>query len=317
MEARASSASGKQYPSSRRGLLKRIVSSWQVYLFLLPALIYYIVFHYAPMYGVQIAFKNYNATAGIWGSPFAGLTHFMRLLDSYQFMNILKNTVLLSVENLIFGFPIPIIFALLLNQITRPKIKKFIQTVSYAPYFISTVVIVAIILVFTYLQTGVVNNIIAALGFERIQFMAKTEWFRPLYIISGVWQNTGWDSIIYIAALSGISPELHEAAMLDGANKFQRIWHIDIPGILPTAVILFILRFGQLMRLGFEKAFLMQTNLNIDASEIISTYVYKMGVRQGQFSFAAATDLFNSVVNLVLIVSVNKLCRLLGREGLW
>ena len=317
MEAQASPTYGKRYSSSRRGLIKRIASCWQVYLFMLPALIYYIVFHYAPMYGVQIAFKNYNATAGIWGSQFAGLTHFRRLFNSYQFINILKNTVLLSVENLIFGFPIPIIFALLLNQITRPKIKKFIQTVSYAPYFISTVVIVAIIFVFTYLQTGVINNIISAFGFDRVQFMGKTEWFRPLYIISGVWQNTGWDSIIYIAALSGINPELHEAAMLDGANKFQRIWHIDIPGIMPTAVILFILRFGQLMRLGFEKAFLMQTNLNIDASEIISTYVYKMGVRQAQFSFASAADLFNSAVNLVLLVSVNKICRLLGREGLW
>ncbi len=309
-----------QPPAKKRGLAQRIFGNWQVYVFLLPALVYFAVFHYAPMYGVLIAFKDYTATNGIWGSKWAmpnALAHFEHLFNSYQFVTILKNTVLLSVENLVIGFPIPIIFALLLNQIVNQRAKKFVQTVSYAPFFISTVVIVAIIFVFTRLDSGIVNNLISATGNERIQFMGKAGWFRPLYIITEIWQRTGWDSIIYVAALISISPELHEAAMADGASKLQRIWHIDIPGIMPTAVVLFILRVGQLMRLGFEKAFLMQTTLNLDASEILSTYVYKMGIRQGQFSFAASADLFNSVINLALLIAVNKICKLLGEEGLW
>ena len=298
-------------------LSHRIFLNWQVYLFLLPALIYFAVFHYAPMYGVMIAFKNYNATAGIWGSQWAGFAHFQRLFRSPQFTSILQNTILLSVENLLIGFPIPIIFALLLNQLQNQKAKKIVQTVSYAPYFISTVVIVSIVFVFTFLQTGIVNNVIDLLGGERIQFMGDSKWFRPLYIITEVWQRTGWDSIIYVAALVNISSELHEAAMVDGASKLQRIWHIDIPGILPSVVILFILRAGQLMKLGFDKAFLMQTPLNMGTSEILSTYVYKIGIKQGQFSLASSADLFNAVINLVLILLVNKIARMMGEEGLW
>ena len=298
-------------------LSHRIFLNWQVYIFLLPALIYFAVFHYAPMYGVLIAFKNYNATAGIWGSQWAGFAHFQRLFRSPQFTSILQNTILLSIENLLIGFPIPIIFALLLNQLQNQKAKKFVQTVSYAPYFISTVVIVSIVFVFTFLQTGIVNNVIDSLGGERIQFMGDSKWFRPLYIITEIWQRTGWDSIIYVAALVNISSELHEAAMVDGASKIQRIWHIDIPGILPSVVILFILRAGQLMKLGFDKAFLMQTPLNIGTSEIISTYVYKIGIKQGQFSLASSADLFNAVINLALILLVNKIARMMGEEGLW
>ena len=300
-----------------RSLPRRMAAHWQVYLFLFPAILYFIVFHYAPMYGVLIAFKNYNASLGIWGSPWAGYSHFERLFRSYQFISILKNTILLSVENLLIGFPIPIIFALMLNQVKRARIKKAIQTISYAPYFISTVVIVAIIFVFTYVDTGVVNNLLAAAGFERIQFMGKASWFRPVYIFTEIWQRTGWDSIIYVAALINISPELHEAAMVDGANKLQRVIHIDIPGILPSAVVLFILKAGQLMKLGFEKAYLMQTTLNLESSEIISTYVYKVGVQQAQFSFASSAELFNSVVNLILIVGVNQICRMMGETSLW
>jgi putative aldouronate transport system permease protein len=304
----------------RKHILQRILTSWQAYMFLIPALVYFIIFHYAPMYGVLIAFKNYNATAGIWGSPWAGangLDHFTRLFTNYKFLTVLKNTVLLAVENLVIGFPIPIIFALLLNQVTRPGLKKVIQTISFAPYFISTVVIVAILFIFTRLDTGFANILLNLFGAEQIQFMGRADWFRPLYIFTEVWQRTGWDSIIYVAALVNISPELHEAAMADGANKLKRIWYIDIPGIMPTVVVLFILRAGQLMRMGFEKAYLMQTPLNLETSEIIATWVYTTGIRNAQFSFASAADLFNSVVNLVLIFAVNKICRLLGEDGLW
>ena len=298
-------------------LLRRIIAHWQAYLFLVPAVLYFAIFHYGPMYGIQIAFRNFNATAGIWGSPWVGLAHFERLFLSPLFVNILQNTVLLSVLNLLIGFPIPILFAILLNQISRPRLKKAIQTISFAPFFVSIVVVVAIMFVFTYLQTGVINIIIDILGGDRIHFFGRAEWFRPLFIISEVWQRTGWDSIIYIAALVSISPELHEAAMADGASKLRRIIHIDIPSIIPTVVVMFVLRAGQLMSLGFEKAFLMQTPLNLETSEIIATYVFRMGVRQGQFSFAASAGLFNSVVNLTLILLVNQICRKLSGKGLW
>lgn len=302
---------------NRRRLSLTLQENWQPYLFLLPTLIYFAVFHYAVMYGVQIAFKKYIAIKGIWGSDWVGLEHFERLFSSYQFPILLKNTILLSVENLLIGFPIPIVFALLLNQIKNAKLKKIVQNVTYAPYFMSTIVIVSILNAMTNLDSGFVNYVLAALGQEKILFMGEAGWFRPLYIISEIWQKTGWDSIIYVAALAAVSPELHEAAMVDGANKPQRIWHIDLPSLVPTIIVLFILRSGQIMKLGFEKAYLMQNALNLDASEIISTYVYKMGIQQAQFSFASAAELFNSVINVVLIVIVNTISRKVGETSLW
>ena len=302
---------------NRRRLSLTLQENWQPYLFLLPTLIYFAVFHYAVMYGVQIAFKKYIAIKGIWGSDWVGLEHFERLFSSYQFPILLKNTILLSVENLLIGFPIPIVFALLLNQIKNAKLKKIVQNVTYAPYFMSTIVIVSILNAMTNLDSGFVNYVLAALGQEKILFMGEAGWFRPLYIISEIWQKTGWDSIIYVAALAAVSPELHEAAMVDGANKPQRILHIDLPSLVPTIIVLFILRSGQIMKLGFEKAYLMQNALNLDASEIISTYVYKMGIQQAQFSFASAAELFNSVINVVLIVIVNTISRKVGETSLW
>jgi putative aldouronate transport system permease protein len=301
----------------RATIAARLARNWQAYLFLLPAVLYFAIFHYGPMYGVQIAFKNFMATRGIFGSPWVGVYHFERLFRSFQFPIIVKNTVLVSVGNLLWGFPVPIVFALLLNQIRSRRFKRIVQTVTYAPYFISTVVVAGLIFIFTKLETGIVNIVLARLGLEQIFFMGIPGWFRPLYIVSGIWQHTGWDSIIYLAALSSISPELHEAALADGANKLQRIWHIDVPGIMPTAVVLFILRAGQIMRLGFEKVYLMQTSLNLDASEVISTYVYKIGLQQAQFSLGAATELFNSVINLALILLVNRIARSLSQTGLW
>lgn len=301
----------------RKSLLRRMGAYWQVYLFLLPTLVYFAVFHYAAMYGVQIAFKKFIAIRGIWGSPWIGFTHFQKLFASHQFPTILGNTVLLSVENLLIGFPIPILFALLANQIRNQRLKKTIQTVTYAPYFLSVIVVVSLMMVFTSINSGFVNHMLVLFGQEPVYFMGSAKWFRPLYIITEVWQRTGWDSIIYIAALASISPELHEAGMVDGASKLQRIWHIEIPSLMPTVITLFILRAGQIMKLGFEKAYLMQTPLNLDASEIISTYVYKIGVQQAQYSFAAATDLFNSVVNVILIVLVNELAKRLGDSSLF
>ncbi|WHY67881.1 ABC transporter permease subunit [Neobacillus sp. SuZ13] len=296
--------------------LKKILSNYQLYLFLLPALVYFIVFHYVPMYGILIAFKDFVATKGIMGSPWVGFKHFERFFDSYQFWILIKNTLGLSVIQLIVGFPLPIFLALMMNQIRSDKYKRFVQTVVYAPHFISVVVLAGMIYVF-FSNNGLINNLILIFGGDPISFMAKPDWFKPLYIASGVWQETGWAAIIYLAALAGVSPELHEAAVMDGANKWQRIFHVDIPAIMPTAVILLILNVGNIMNIGFEKAYLLQTPMNQPAAEIIPTYVYKMGLQQAQYSFASAVGLFNSVINLVLLVLVNKFAKKLSGTGLW
>jgi putative aldouronate transport system permease protein len=296
--------------------LKKIFNNYQLYLFLLPALIYFIVFHYYPMYGVLIAFKDFIATKGIMGSPWVGFKHFERFFESFQFWTLIKNTLGLSGLQLIIGFPLPIILALMMNQIRHEKYKSFVQTVVYAPHFISVVVLSGMIYVF-FSNNGLINNIMMIFGGESISFMAKPEWFKPLYIGSGVWQETGWAAIIYLAALAGVSPELHEAAVMDGANKWHRILHVDIPAIMPTAVILLILSVGNIMNIGFEKAYLLQTPLNQPAAEIIPTYVYKMGLQQAQYSFAAAVGLFNSIINLILLVAVNKFAKKLSGQGLW
>ncbi len=301
----------------KRGLkFKKIFSNYQLYLFLLPALIYFIVFHYLPMYGILIAFKDFVATKGIMGSPWVGFKHFERFFESFQFWTLIKNTLGLSLVQLIVGFPLPIFLALMLNQIRSEKYKRFVQTVVYAPHFISVVVLAGMIFVF-FSNNGLINNIILLFGGDPISFMAKPEWFKPLYIASGVWQETGWAAIIYLAALAGVSPELHEAAVMDGANKWQRILHVDIPAIMPTAVILLILSVGGIMNIGFEKAYLLQTPMNQPSAEIIPTYVYKMGLQQAQYSFAAAVGLFNAVINLILLIAVNKFAKKLSGTGLW
>jgi putative aldouronate transport system permease protein len=302
-------------PISQRA--KRIGANYELYLFFLPTLIYFLLFHYGPMYGVQIAFKDFIAVKGITGSPWTGLKHFRRFFNSFQFWILLRNTVFLSFYQLAAGFPIPILLALLLNQVKISWFKRTVQTVTYAPHFISVVVMVGMLNVFLSVRSGLFNHFIRALGGEAVYFMAKPELFRDIYVWSGVWQNAGWGTIIYLAALSGIDPQLHEAAIVDGATKLQRIRHIDIPGIIPTAIVLLILNMGRVMRLGFEKAFLMQNPLNVDTSEIIPTYVYKVGLLSAQYSFSAAVGLFNSIINLTLLVAVNRLARKFGETSLW
>ncbi len=291
----------------RKSLGRRICRNWQLYLFLLPAVAYFLLFRYYPMFGLQIAFKNYKPTLSMWGSPWADdiWKYFKQFFVTPAFKRALPNTLAISVGTLIISFPVPIILALLLNQLTSKRYKKIVQTTLYAPHFISTVVMVGIVTLFFALKSGIVNHLIEMLGGERIHFMAEPSWFRPLYIGSEIWQSAGWGSILYLAALSGINPELHEAAIMDGANKFQRVWHIDIPGILPTIVIMFILNSGKIMAVGQEKALLMQNSLNQSTSEIISTYVYKRGLQNHNWSFATAVGMFESVVNLVLLCTVN------------
>ncbi|MGG4032498.1 ABC transporter permease subunit [Paenibacillus cisolokensis] len=298
-------------------MAKKLLRNYQLYLFVLPVVVYYLIFHYYPMYGVQIAFKKYMATEGIWGSPWIGFDHFERFFNSFQFERLILNTIYLNLLQLIVGFPVPIILALMLNQLMNKKFKRFSQTVVYAPHFISTVVMAGIIFLFLSESTGMVNKIIVLLGGEPINFMGDPGWFRPVYVLSDIWQNAGFGTVIYLAALAGVNPELHESAVVDGANKFHRIIHIDIPSIMPTMVILLILSIGNLMSIGFEKVLLLQTSLNLSASEVIATYVYKNGVLQGQYSFTTAVGLFNSLINFALLLIVNQTAKKLTSTSLW
>lgn len=298
-------------------LWKRVRVNYMLYLFVLPAMAYYFIFHYIPIYGVQIAFKDFSAVKGIIGSPWAGITHFRRFFTSYHFWTLLKNTIGISIYQLVAGFPAPIILALMLNYVRHSRFKRFVQTVTYAPHFISTVVMVGMLLIFLSPRNGIVNIVLQAFGLQPIFFFAEPTWFKSLYVWSNVWQNAGWGSIIYIATLAGISPELYEAATVDGASKFQRILYIDIPSIIPTATILLILNLGRIMSVGFEKVFLMQNSLNLESSEIIATYVYKTGLLGAQFSFSSAIGLFNNAINFVLLILVNNFARRFSSTSLW
>lgn len=302
--------------SSKR-LWPKIRQNYELYLFILPAVLLYLVFKYYPMYGVQIAFKDFRASKGIWGSEWVGFEHFQRFFEAYNFWPIMENTLLLSVYSLVFSFPVPILVALMLNQMMAKRYKKFVQTVIYAPHFISTVVLIGMLNVFLSPNSGIVNHVIGFFGGDPVLFMADEGWFRPLYVLSGIWQETGFATIIYLAALAGVNPELHEAAIMDGASKWKRVKHVDIPSILPTIIILMVLAVGNIMSIGFEKAYLMQSDLNYATSNIIPTYVYELGIQKAQYSFSAAIGLFNSIINVVLLVTVNRLAKRLTETSLW
>ncbi len=308
-----SSVNGK-----RKGRVKRVLKrDMSLYLFCIPGIILTFIFSYVPMYGVQLAFRRYNGKAGIWGSPWVGMYYFKRFFDSPYFVSTIKNTLVLSLYSLIVSFPIPIILALLLNSFRHKKYRKVIQTITYAPNFISVVVMCGMIILFLSPSVGVIGNVLNHFGIESTNLMAKKEYWRHIYVWTGVWQNTGWNSVIYFAALSGISPELHEAARCDGATKFQLIRYIDLPSILPTATILLIMNSGSILSVGFEKAFLLQNNLNLSVSEIISTYVYKVGLINNDISYSTAIGLFNTVINLIILIIVNKTADKMSGNSLW
>lgn len=292
--------------------------NWVLYIFLIPAIIYIAVFSYAPMYGLQIAFRNYRIADGISGSAWVGMKWFIKFLKSPRFVSVLKNTLTVSIYYLVVSFPLPIVLALILNNIKNMKYKKFAQTITYMPHFISAVVLVGMMSIFFSPNTGVVNTILSWLGVkENIYFMGKPEYFKHMYVWSGVWQEIGWGSIIYMAALAGVDPSLHEAATIDGANKLQRIWHVDLPSIVPTMAILLIMSFGNIMSVGYEKVYLMQNDLNLSASEVISTYVYKTGLLNRQYSYSSAIGMFNNVINFMLVISMNKIVKKISGSGLW
>ncbi len=284
---------------------------------ILPAFIYIFIFNYIPMYGVTLAFKDFSASAGIIGSEWIGFDHFRRVFNSPDFVDILINTLTLSFTQLLFTFPLPIILALAINSAKNRRLGKIAQNITYAPYFVSVVVLVGMMFV-VFSPSGVANIIASALfGGEARLFMGEQQYFRTMFIGSSIWQTTGWNSIIYIAALTAVSPELHEAAIVDGASKFQRIIYIDLPSLVPTAVIILTLNMGAIMSLGFEKAYLMQTDLNIAVSEILPTYVYKKGLLDIDYGYASAVGLFNNVINLILLATVNKISKKITSTSLW
>ena len=290
-----------------------------LYLLIMPAVVLVLLFAYLPMYGIIIAFKDYRGFLGITGSPWTDpfFRHFTRFFSSFQFGNIIRNTLFISFYNLIVMVPLPIFLALIINQMRLQSYKRIFQTITYLPYFISTVVVVGMLLIILSPGSGLIGNFYHLFGKQAPNLMGVAPLFSSIYVWSGVWQNTGWDSIIYLAALSAVDPGLYEAAVIDGANRWQKIWKIDFPMLLPTACILLILRAGHIMNIGFEKIYLLQNSLNIITSEVISTYVYKIGILGAQYSYSAAINLFNTLINLILLLSVNYFSRKFNETSLW
>lgn len=295
---------------------KDLIRNKYIYLMAIPMLLYYLIFHYRPMYGAIIAFKDFNPMKGILGSPWVGFTHFISFFEGAYFGRVLRNTLLINIYGLLFGFPAPIILALCLNEIQNKIFKRTVQTISYLPHFVSLMVICGIIVNFTS-RNGLINHIIAFFGGERVNLLSRPEYFRPIYIISDIWQSVGWGSIIYLAALSGIDVEQYEAARIDGASRWQKIWHISIPGIMPTIVILLILRMGNMMNVGFEKIILLYNPGTYETADVISSYVYRKGLMEFSFSFSSAVGLFNSVINFTLLLCANWISRRVNETSLW
>ncbi|MFC4810630.1 ABC transporter permease [Paenibacillus sp. GCM10023250] len=296
---------------------KKLKKSAVLYIIIAPVVIYFAIWAYWPMYGVQIAFKNFLPGVGIWSSPWVGINHFERLFNSYYFGPIVRNTIAISLYSILIGIPTPIILALMFNELRSKRFKTIAQTISYAPHFISVVVAVGMLLFFLSPTNGVINGIIELFGGTPKNFLAQPGSFWSIFVWSGTWQGIGWASLIYTAAMSGISPDQYEAAYIDGASKFRRIWHITLPGIAPTIVILSILSVGGIMSVGHEKILLLQNGLNLETSEVISTYVYKSGIQNAQYSFSAAIGLFNNVINFAILLLVNSVARRINETSLW
>lgn len=290
---------------------------WQLYLVIIPPLLFFLIFKYYPMLNAVLAFKDYNVIKGIWGSPWVGFKNFQLFFENPIFWTLVKNTVYVSLYQLIVGFPIPILLALTLNEVRNQRFKRLVQLVSFAPYFISTVVMVSIIMLLLAPRLGFINIALNNFGLDAINFLGEPGMFRSIHVWSDIWQTAGYSAVVYLAALAGVDPVLYEAAKVDGASRFQKIIHVDLPGILPTITIILILNVGSIMAVGFEKIYLLQNPLNISTSEIIATYVYKIGLLNANYSFATAVGLFNSVINLFLLVLVNTVAKRLSNNSLW
>ncbi|MET3849355.1 ABC transporter permease subunit [Paenibacillus sp. OAE614] len=298
-------------------IIKRdMIRNRYIYLILLPVIAYYIVFHYGPMYGLQIAFKDYGLADGIWGSPWVGFDHFKSFFRNYYFWRLIRNTVLINIYELLFAFPASIILALLLNEIRKGYFKRIVQTISYLPHFISIVVVVGMMIDF-FARDGLVNNLLLMIGLQPIAFMQEPEWFRFMYISSGIWQGIGWGSIIYLASIANIDPTLYDAARIDGAGRWKQTLHITLTGIMPTIVIMFILNIGSMLSVGSEKIILMYNPITYETADVISTYVYRKGILGADFGYTAAVGLFNSVISFILIVLANSISKRVSEHKLW
>lgn len=298
-------------------LLGRLIRNRWLYIMLLPGLLYFLIFKYWPMYGIFIAFKDYQPFLGFGDSPFVGLKHFERLFNDSNFWMLFRNTLILATYNILFFFPLPIIIALMLNELRFEFLKRTIQTLVYIPHFMSWVVVVGIAYIFLTTEGGIVNELLVRLGGEKINFLISNDWFRTVVTLEVIWKETGWGTIIFLAALAGVDPQLYEAARIDGANRLRQLWHITLPAIRSTIIILLILRLGSFLDTGFEQIFLMLNAMNRDVGEVFDTYVYSVGISQGQYSFSTAVGLFKSIIGLFLVVVSNYLAKKFGEEGIY
>ncbi|WP_028608431.1 ABC transporter permease [Paenibacillus harenae] len=298
-------------------LKKRLWRNRWLYVMVLPGILFFIIFKYIPMFGLAIAFQDYKPFKGVGGSEWVGFEHFERLFTEPDFLTILVNTLLLFGMNLLFFFPVPIILALMLNEVRLSFFKRTFQTLVYLPHFMSWVIIVSISFVMLTSDGGIINELLVYFGFEKINFLLSPEWFRPMYIIQVIWREAGWGTIIYLAAIASVDPQLYEAARMDGAGRLRQVWHITLPAIRSVIIILLILKIGDVLELGFEHVYLLLNSMNRDVAEIIDTYVYTAGLRQGQFSYSTAIGFFKSFIGLVLVVLANKLAKKMGEEGVY
>jgi len=294
-----------------------VKKEWQLYLMLAPTVIWFVVFLYKPMYGLQIAFKDYSVFKGISASPWVGLEHFYTLFDNDQFIRSIKNTVVISGASLIFGFPVPIILALMFNEIINPKFKKAAQTIVYLPHFISAVIIAGIVITAFAPSTGVINLMLNALGYDSVYFLTKPEWFRTIFIGTGIWQEAGFGSIVFLAAIAGVNPSLYESAVVDGANRFQMMYKITIPCILPTILIMLIIRIGNILEVGFEMIIMLYQPATYETADVISTFIYRQGLQAAQYDLAAAAGLFNAVIAFLLVITANTISKRVSKTSLW
>lgn len=303
---------------TRRPIKKNpLIKYWDLYLIMVPGILYFIIYKYVPMWGVAIAFKDFSLFQGFFKSEWVGLKHFNRMFEAEEFYRIFRNTLLISLYKLFWGFPAPIIVALMLNELRNMFYKRTIQTIIYLPHFLSWVIVGGILINILQPSTGIVNSIIKFFGFEPIYFLADENWFRSVLVASDLWKSVGWGSILYLAALAGIDPQLYEAARVDGANKWQQTWHITLPALTPTIVILFILQMGNILDVGFEQVFILLNPLVYSVGDVIETYVYRVGIVQGQFSYTTAVGLFKSVISLILVIIANQVAKKLGQNGIW
>ena len=304
-------------PTTLERLIEHFKRDWQIYLMLLPTIIWFVVFLYKPMYGLQIAFKDYSIFRGVAASPWVGLEHFETLFGNEQFNRAIRNTIYISALNLLFGFPAPIILALMFNEVLNKAYKKTAQTIVYLPHFISSVIIAGIVITAFSPTAGIINTVMGWFGLDAIYFLTQPEWFRPIFVGTGIWQEAGFGSIVFLAAIAGVNPSLYESAVVDGANRWQMMWRITLPSILPTILIMLIIRIGNIMEVSFELVILLYQPATYETADVVNTWIYRQGLQSGQYDLAAAAGLFNAVVAFVLVMTANTLSRRFSRTSLW